>query len=414
MKSVLIVDAPTVLREFLKEKLTAEKVFVESADAQRDALTKFLSLLPDLVILNVEHSVSDVMEFLEKKQADPNGKKIPVIMSGPLIEHDEVSDLVQFGVIKYFTKPIKFDMLFDSIGRVLHSDFAIDTTPCVLDLHLSKDIIFIEVAMGLNREKISLLKYKLPEIIESNALSVPKVILIMTSLSLSYVDGLNLELLLSNITAGKKISRRNIKILSLDPFVSDFIDGHRNFSGIQVAQSISEVLPSLLSNIYEDSDDNVVSEKFLSASGTRDPGDMQLRFSSDTGTVGEDEELVAGALKIAIIDSDNGLAQSLKQVVEAIGEVTLFHGGKEFMDKIQPNQFDLAITGMEMPHVTGLDVLKHLIDNRINLPVIVYSAVARKEVIMQTLRFGASCYLIKPQPAEVIVQKALEIINAKR
>ena len=414
MKSVLILDAPPLLREFLKEKLIAEKISVEFAEAQRDALPKFLSLLPDLVILNVEHSVSDVLEFLEKKQGDPNGKKVPVIMSGPLIEHEEVSELVQYGVIKYFTRPIKFDLFFESIGRVLRLPFSFDTTPCVLDMHLNKDIIFIEIAMGLNREKITLLKYKLSELVENNGLALPKVILMMSSLSLSYVDGLNLELLLTNITADRRILRRNIKILSFDPFISDFIEGHPLFDGIQVVQSLSDVLPSLLGAAGGNSVQELISDKILVSSGNADMGSMALRFSSDTGVVGDTEELTAGRLRIAIIDTDLSVIKYLKQVSETIGEVAVFLSGKDFVTKVQPNQFDLAITGMYMPEVTGLDVLKFLIDKRIDLPVIVYSNVIQKEVIMQTLKLGASSYLIKPQPSQVIVQKALEIINAKR
>lgn len=414
MKSVLIIDAPPMLREFLKEKLSSEKISVEVADGQRDALPKFLSLLPDLVILNIEHSVSDVMDFLEKKQSDPNGKKIPVIMSGPEIDRDEVSDLVQYGVIKYFNRPIKFDLFFDSIGRVLHSAFSIDPTPCVLDMHLNKDIVFIEIAMGLNREKITLLKYKLSEFIENNKLSLPKIILMLSDLSLSYVDGLNLELLLSNITADKRVLRRNIKILSFDSFVSDFVEGHPLYDGIQVVQSLSDVIGSLVRNDSDESVQEVISDKILSVSAGDDQGTMAIRFFSDPETVGNNEALSSAQPRIAIIDADPAAVAYLKRAVETIGMVEVFNGGKDFVSRVQPGLFDLAITGMNMPEVTGLDVLKYLVDRHIDLPVIVYSNIAQKELIMQSLRLGASSYLISPQPSEIIIQKALEIMNARQ
>ncbi|MBQ9207022.1 MAG: response regulator [Treponema sp.] len=414
MKSVLVIDAPPMFREYLKEKLSSENVVVEFADGQRDALPRFLSMLPDLVIINIVNAVDDISDFLEKKQADPNGKKIPVIMTGPLIEHEEVSDLVQYGVIKYFTRPIKFDLFFESVGRVLHSAFAIDSTPSVLDMHLNKEIIFIEIAKGLNREKITLLKYKISELIENSGLKLPKLVLMMSDLRLSYVDGLNLDLLLTNILADRKVLRRNIKILSFDPFVSDFIEGHPNYDGIQVVQNLSEVVNSLVSGADASNVQDVISDKILASSGDSDEGSVALRFFADTGTVGETEELTAGQLKIAIIDVDFSVVQYLTRVTETIGEVTVFNGGKEFIEKVQPNQFNLAITGMYMPEVTGLDVLRFLVEKHIDLPVIVYSTIVQKEVIMQTLRLGASSYLVKPQPAQVITQKALEIVNAKR
>ena len=69
---------------------------------------------------------------------------------------------------------------------------------------------------------------------------------------------------------------------------------------------------------------------------------------------------------------------------------------------------------MVMPEITGLDILRFLVEKRIDLPVIVYSNVIQKEVIMQALKLGAGSYLINPQPAQVIVQKVLEIINARK
>ncbi|MCR4822490.1 MAG: response regulator [Treponema sp.] len=414
MKSVLIVDAPPMLREYLTEKLSAEKVAVEVADGQRDALPKFLSILPDLVIINIEHTVADIIEFLEKKHTDPNGKKIPVIMTGPEIDHDEIKDLVQYGVIKYFNRPIKFDLFFDSIGRVLHTAFSIDSTPCVLDMHLNNQIIFIEVAMGLNREKITLLKYKLSELIENNSLSLPKMVLMMTDLRLSYVDGLNLELLLTNITANRRVLRRNIKILTLDHFVEDFIEGHPIYDGIEVVKDLSSVLNTLVEGDPLTSVHEVISDKLLSVSDLEEQGAMAIRFSSDNGTVGNNQEAPDGKLKIAIIDTDLSVIKYLKNTVETIGDASIYLSAKEFISKVQPGQFNLAVTGMYMPEVTGLDLLKFLIEHRIDLPVIVYSNVVQKEVIMQALKLGASSYLVKPQPAEVIVQKALEIINAKR
>ena len=63
MKQVLIIDASPMFREFLKEKLTAEKVSVEIAKGKRDAFTKLISTLPDLVIIDVEESMEDLIDF---------------------------------------------------------------------------------------------------------------------------------------------------------------------------------------------------------------------------------------------------------------------------------------------------------------------------------------------------------------
>ncbi|MCR5605976.1 MAG: response regulator, partial [Treponema sp.] len=225
MKQVLIINASLMFQEFLKEKLTAEGIQVEITEGKRDAFPKIVSILPDLAIINLDAitDFAELAEFFDKKKNDPNANRIPVIIAGPEVKREIVVPLREVGVLKYFTKPIKFDIFFESIGRSLKTGFAIDTTPAIIDVHINNNIIFIETAVGFNREKISLLKYKLKDLIDKNQLQKPRIVLMMTDMSLCYADGINMELLLDNILADKRVEKANLKILTLDPFIHDFI-----------------------------------------------------------------------------------------------------------------------------------------------------------------------------------------------
>lgn len=411
MKNVLIIDAPVMLREFLTEKLSAEKVAVESADSQRDAVARMFSILPDLIILNVEKSVEDVYEFLSKKKNDVNGKKIPIIMSGPVLEKEEVADLAQYGVIKYFAKPIKFDIFFESIGRVLRMPFAVDDTPCILDIHLSKNIIFIEIALGLNREKIAMLKYRLSDIIEKNHLAMPTVILMLTSLSLSFVDGYNLEYLFQTVTSDNRILKKNIKVLSLDSITKEFIEGHTELNGIEVVENLSSVLNSLVEgNVTADAQD-VIADTLLVPEKDVSSSTIEMRFSAESESEKEKKKMSA---KIAVVDSDPAVCQSLLNVLQSISnEISVFQNGTQFVQSLSQNKYDIAIMEIYLPGINGFQILKTLLDKNISLDVIVYSQITQKEYIMQTLRLGAKSYILKPQKPEVVFQKVVEILNAK-
>ena len=411
MKNVLIIDAPVILREFLTEKLSAEKVAVESADSQRDAVARMFSILPDLIILNVEKSVEDVYEFLSKKKNDVNGKKIPIIMSGPVLEKEEVADLAQYGVIKYFAKPIKFDIFFESIGRVLRMPFAVDDTPCILDIHLSKNIIFIEIALGLNHEKIAMLKYRLSDIIEKNHLAMPTVILMLTSLSLSFVDGYNLEYLFQTVTSDNRILKKNIKVLSLDSITKEFIEGHTELNGIEVVENLSSVLNSLVEgNVTADAQD-VIADTLLVPEKDVSSSTIEMRFSAESESEKEKKKMSA---KIAVVDSDPAVCQSLLNVLQSISnEISVFQNGTQFVQSLSQNKYDIAIMEIYLPGINGFQILKTLLDKNISLDVIVYSQITQKEYIMQTLRLGAKSYILKPQKPEVVFQKVVEILNAK-
>ncbi|BDC95409.1 response regulator [Treponema saccharophilum] len=426
MAKVLIIDAAPMLRDFVKEKLSSERVEVETA-TNRDAYTKMINTLPDLIILNIDKHSSgnpineNIVDFFQKKSRDPNSKTTPIIITGPNLSTEAVAKLVQFGVIKYFKKPIKFDVFFDAIGKQLNGIFSIDTTPCVLDLHLNdnNNVIFIEVAMGLNREKISLLKYKISELINANDLSYPKVILMMTSLSLSFVDGMNLELLFNNILADNRISRKNVKVLSLDSIVSELIEGHPEYEGIEVTKDLSTILNSIVTPKNSSSGANVadvISDNILTATAeTQDSESMGMRFATDTETA-EELKSEGTTLRVAAVDDDQIVRALIHKAFLSIGaETDLFASGREFVEKVvekKEKHYDIIILDIFMNDMNGFEVLIKLKENTIATPVIVYSQAIKRDMIVKSLSLGARSYVLKPQKPENIVKKAMEVLNA--
>ena len=414
MKQVLIIDAPPLFREFLKDKLKNENIQVEIAQTDRDASIKLISNLPDLVIIDIADDFAPLTEFLARKQDDPNAKRIPIIITGPRIDNDKISVLAQSGVIKYFTKPIKFDLFFESIGQVLHSRFTLDTTPCVLDLHLNHNIIFVEVSEGLNREKLSLLKYKLTEIIDANKMEHPKFILMITNLSLSFVDGANLEMLFDNIIADKRLEKKNIKVLSMDPFVADFVSGHVDYNGIEVVNSLASILNGLLDTSYSESVPELISDRILAADENANVGSVETKFYSDSGIV-EKPHTQTDGLRIAVIDGDATVRKLLSAVFSGIrAQCDVYDSGTEFLQAVNRRPYDLIILDIFMTGISGYNILKTLHTSKNRPPVIIYSKSMQRQVVEQALGLGAKAFLIKPQRPEVIIKKSLEIINASK
>lgn len=428
MKQVLLIDAPPLFRDFLKEKLTDEKIGIETATIKRDAFTKLLSALPNLIIIDVETDVFALSEFLLKKISDPNTHGIPIIITGPKIERGKIAMLAQYGVVKYFAKPIKFDLFFESVGRVLRTAFSIDTTPCVMELHINDDIIFIEIAQGLNREKIAILKYKLPEIIAENHIDVPKIVLMMTDLELSFVDGANLEYLLDSLVSSKRIRNKHIKILSLSQFTRDLVDGHPDYDGIEIAENITDVLNSLVDSNSEVNLADVIAQKILRSDGRSGTGSVEIRFSSDTGIADKKVEIDLASdyseeeqadieestvpLRIAVIDDDAVTLNVLSTAFKTVNaEVITFSSGSEFMKSLATQVFDLLILDIFMPGLSGFNILQNLQAKGFSTPILVYSQAVQRDSVVTALKLGARSYMVKPQKPMEIVQKAMEIIR---
>ena len=417
MKHVLIIDASPTFLEFLKDKLEEEKIEVTSVQGKRDAMTKMISILPDLVILDIneDNAFTAMLGFLQKVNADPNASRIPVIAVGPIYERSEIEIFAKLGLVKYFVKPIKFDIFFESIGHILRTAFSMDITPCVLDLHRNGNIIFIEIAQGLNREKIQLLKYKLGEITNAEKIS-PKIILMMSNLELTFVDGFNIEFLLDCILANSRIHAKNIKILSFSSFVKDLIDGHEDYSGIEVVTDISQVLNSVLDNSASSKVSDLITDNILATGEDDTEGSLEIRFSSDASAILPDETDMqedSKKPKVAIVDDDAVISKLLSSAFEAAGfACKQYSTGTEFLSQFSKSKYDIIILDIFMPGISGFDTLKRLQNVPSPPPVIVYSRAVDREMIIQILSFGAKQYIVKPQKPEVIVQKALEIINA--
>lgn len=411
MKSILLIDGSPLFQDFLRDKVSAEQVGLECASS-RDAYTKMLSILPDLIIIEIETAITeDLTLLLEKKHTDPNAKRIPIIITGPVMDRSKVANLVEFGVVKYFTKPIKFEVFFEAIGRILKMPLSMDTTPCILDIHLNGSIIFVEIAQGLNREKLMLLKYKLAQIIDRYKINFPKVILMLTNLQLTFVDGANLELLLDNITCGKKIANKYIKILSFDDYVKELVKGHPEYTGMVVSQNLQYVVSTLLN---DNDDANYDSTDFIYDNilhSDRPTDNASLGFIDDRGGT---EGSSGTMMRVALVDDDVVVRKLLENTfTSASGEASLYENATTFLKAISDGkEFDIVVLDLYLPDMDGISILKTLLQRNYQTPILIYSKASSKEVVLQALSLGAKSYLVKPQKPGTILNKALEILHS--
>lgn len=416
MKKVLIIDSHQLFRDFLKQKLSLDQIEVTLTQENRDSYPKMLTLLPNLVILDMGEDRVEEMAFLEKKLGDPNTASIPTIITGPSADKSSIAALAKYGVIKYFAKPIQFDVFFEAIGKVLHNPLSMDTTPSVLDLHRNNSIIFIELAVGLNREKLALLQYKLTEMIETEEIESPKILIMLTNLELTFVDGFNLEFLLDNILACPKVHTKHVKILSLSPFLKEFLEGHEAYNGIEMSNNLPKVLNSLIDTTITSSVSDLITDRILTSSYLdEDSSSVETRFFSDTNSDPEALKHADGTvLNIAIIDSDlKSLAMS-KTAFEGYGaNVSAYNSSQSFLADYEAEKFNLVVLDVVLPDNTGLNVLAQLRREYNAPPVIVYSPPLQREWVVKILQSGAKTYIIKPQKPNVLVQKSLSLLKGE-
>jgi DNA-binding response OmpR family regulator len=364
------------------------------------------------VIIDFNTSRSFVYELFDGKKNDPNAREIPVIVLAQKIEKNEITRLSGYNVKKIIPKPLKIDQLFQAITEIIHVDFDIDTTPCILEARVNDNIIFVELAQGFNREKIGLLKYKIRELIGLYNLSAPKILVMMTDLSLSFVDGPNLELLMDSIMADPAIKNRNIKILTLDGFARDFLAGNKEYADIQVVTDLTKAIDSLLKDAFTTTDTTaLISEKILQSNGAvgLDGSALEMRFKSELEAL----KSVAHDIRIAVVDDDVVIRTVLTKTFQAINAtVDQFESGTEFLPCALGANYDLVFLDLMMPGINGFDVLVKMKESEIVTPVIVLSSVSQREAVLKVLSAGVKSYMIKPLKPEALLKKAIEVLQA--
>jgi DNA-binding response OmpR family regulator len=409
-KSVLLVDCSPLLSEFLQDKFSVEQISIESV-SNREAYTKILTLLSDLIIIELDGEVSeDVMHVLEKVHVDPNARKIPIIVIGPVVERSKITHLLEFGVIRYFTKPINFGAFFDSVGKILKSPFSNDPTPCVCDVHFNGSVIFVELAGGLNREKIRLLKYRIAEIIEKVNINIPKVILVLSSFQFSFVDGANIEFLLDSIKSDGRVANKNIKILSTDDFLKQLVMGHTEYLGMEISDNVRSIASAVLNmdlpqqNVEEFLVDNL----FLSSHAA---DDKQFNFMDKNNLAGNGGTM----LKIAIVDDDVVIRKLLENTFTSVsGESELFEDANSFLASVAAGKdYDIVVLDLYLPDMDGISILRTLQRRGFQTPILIYSKAAARDVVVQALSLGARSYLVKPQKPGVVLRKVIEILHSQ-
>lgn len=112
---------------------------------------------------------------------------------------------------------------------------------------------------------------------------------------------------------------------------------------------------------------------------------------------------------LLIVDDDVAVTNYFKVFIAQTGrfESTVVNDSRRVMDLLKNNNFDVILLDMDMPNVSGMDILNAMRKNNIDIPVIVLTGVNDIDLAVKSMKLGVFDYLIKP----VDEDKLLEIID---
>lgn len=104
---------------------------------------------------------------------------------------------------------------------------------------------------------------------------------------------------------------------------------------------------------------------------------------------------------LLLVDDELNLLLSMEELLRLHGyQTTIAEGGQAALSLLDTQEFDLVILDLNMPRVSGHDVLRHIQDKQYNFTVIVVSGETSFEAVSEALKLGAYDYLRKPYAAD--------------
>ena len=123
-------------------------------------------------------------------------------------------------------------------------------------------------------------------------------------------------------------------------------------------------------------------------------------------------------LKFLVVDDFSTMRRIIKNLLHDLGypNVSEADDGKTALPMLQAGNFDFLITDWNMPGMPGLDLIKAVrADNKLaKMPVLMLTAEAKREQIIEAAQAGVNGYVIKPFTAETLKEKLDKILGPSK
>jgi len=114
-------------------------------------------------------------------------------------------------------------------------------------------------------------------------------------------------------------------------------------------------------------------------------------------------------MKILVVDDMSTMRRIMRSIFKELGFTNIeeAENGSDALGKLKGDKFDLVVSDWNMPVMPGIELLRNIRADAAlkHIPVLMVTAEAQKENLMEAIQAGVSNYVVKPFTAEIIKQK---------
>lgn len=118
-------------------------------------------------------------------------------------------------------------------------------------------------------------------------------------------------------------------------------------------------------------------------------------------------------MKFLVVDDFSTMRRIVRNLLKELGFVNVQEAedGVDALKKLHSESFDFVVSDWNMPNMTGIDLLRAIRADATlkHLPVLMVTAEAKRENIIEAAQAGASGYVVKPFTAATLDEKLKKI-----
>ncbi|PTJ96570.1 response regulator transcription factor [Mammaliicoccus sciuri] len=122
-------------------------------------------------------------------------------------------------------------------------------------------------------------------------------------------------------------------------------------------------------------------------------------------------------ISIVIAEDQEMLRKAMVQLMEMNDELNIvgdFSNGEDALERIQTLEPDVAILDVEMPKMTGLEVLKKVKDSNLNTKVIIVTTFKRPGYFESAVANDVDAYVLKERSIDELVETIKNVMDGNK
>lgn len=125
--------------------------------------------------------------------------------------------------------------------------------------------------------------------------------------------------------------------------------------------------------------------------------------------------MVDSNMKFLVVDDFSTMRRIVRNLLKELGFTNIHEAedGVEALSKLGTGGFEFVVSDWNMPNMTGIELLRKIRAEPTlkHLPVLMVTAEAKRENIIEAAQAGASGYIVKPFTAATLDEKLKKIFQ---